>query len=267
MRQNVPGAFTLIELLVVISIIMVLVGLVVLPMTHMRSAGDLTKTTSDIEGILAEARAYAMANHTYVWVGFTETDAAKDASVTPQTSGTGRVTVAVVASKDGTRDYSTKDPNLSPPPFLYNGSRTNTGATLTAIYPLKHFENVHMALSGVLNGNSTGTVGTGGMQRPGINDSDYIIANQSTPVSVTNFAWPLGRSYPDPSAQYNFATVINFDPRGVARIQTAGNKNAIGQYFEIGLQQAHGNIVASADPNIAAIQIDCMSGATHVYRP
>jgi len=237
------GAFTLIELLVVIAIIIVLTGLVILPMTNINSAGDLTKTTADIAGVLEEARAYAMANNTYVWVGIAESDATVDASKTQTQPGTGRVAVAVAASKDGTRGYDVSAPSLS-------------SSNLVAISQLRHFENAHL---GALNTTSSAAASAGGMRRPVISDNQYIITGTST--SATNFAWPLTGT-----PQYQFGAVINFDPSGVARIQTAGNRDNIGQYLEIGLQQAHGNVVATGS-NVAAIQIDCMNGATRIYRP
>lgn len=260
-RRGPLLAFTLIELLVIVSIMMVLMGLAILPLANMSRAGNLTKTAADIAGIFESARAYAMANNTYVWVGFTETDVSKPVSTTPQSVGTGRVAVAVTASKDGTRGYEISSPGMWPAKC----------ANLVAISALKYFENIHMVAVGVLNGSDSllsgsGTTGSGNMLRPGITsaNSQYVITGNGT-ASVTNFAWPLGKTLG--SGQYNFTTVINFDPNGVARIQTTANRDAIGQYFEIGLQQTSGAVVSPANSNVVALQVECMSGATHIYRP
>ena len=66
------------------------------------------------------------------------------------------------------------------------------------------------------------------------------------------------------SGLYSFQKVVNFDPQGIARIQYATERDAIVEYMDIGLQQTHGTTVSS---NVAAIQIDGMSGTTRIYRP
>ena len=246
--RNCSGAFSLIELLVVIAIILVLMGLVVLPMTNMSSAGNLTKTTADIAGILEGARTYAMANNTYVWVGFAETDASRLASANPQTPGTGRIAVAVVASKDGTRGYDATSTGLGTPPWP-----DNKGTTLVAISPLKHFENVHLAPS---------LPNQGGLSRPTISPGNYSLGNTN---SITSFDWPLGNA--TGAGQYSFTKVINFDPQGVPRIQTSVNADTVVTYMEIDLIPTHGNNVPTTSSNVAAIQVNGMTGATRIYRP
>ena len=72
---------------------------------------------------------------------------------------------------------------------------------------------------------------------------------------------PLGSS-----TQYLFTKVINFDPEGTARIQTATNSDTIDPYLEIGLQQARGTLVIS-NSNCAVIQVDGITGAGKIYRP
>ncbi len=266
------AAFTLVELLVVTGLIAVMAALAGPALVAIKGGEDMTKNAYDIAGLLEQARAYAMANNTYVFVGLEEVDASRTASVVPQLPGTGRVAVAVIASKDGTRDYDVTNGNLSIPPFVdQNGNPVSTGTNFVAISKLMYFENTHLASAGVLNGpsvavNSSGSVGSGRMERPAIVANDCILANGSD--CVTAFAWPLGIAYNSNSAQYNFGTVVNFDPQGVARLQTANNADAIGQYMEIGLEPAHGNVVQQTPPsNVAVIQIDAMTGATHIYRP
>jgi prepilin-type N-terminal cleavage/methylation domain-containing protein len=63
------AAFSLVELLVVMAIIGVLIGLAGIALNNLGRAGSLSKTASDIAGILEAARAHAMAQNTYVWVG------------------------------------------------------------------------------------------------------------------------------------------------------------------------------------------------------
>lgn len=69
-RLKICGAFSLIELLVVMGIIAILSSLAIPAFNAIRGGGSLTKAANDISGILEQARAYAMAQNTYVWVGF-----------------------------------------------------------------------------------------------------------------------------------------------------------------------------------------------------
>ena len=52
------------------GIIGILSSLAMPAFNAIRGAGSLTKAANDVSGILEQARAYAMAQNTYVWVGF-----------------------------------------------------------------------------------------------------------------------------------------------------------------------------------------------------
>jgi prepilin-type N-terminal cleavage/methylation domain-containing protein len=249
-------AFTLLELLIVMAIIIILTALLAPAFTNLKSAGDVTSTAYTISGLLEQARSYAMANNTFVWVGFKEVDVSNSASVSPQTTGVGRVAVAIIASKDGTRGYDATNSSLSNPAW----TTYSNGANLVAISKLQRFENIHLATT--LNGFGNQPPTSGNMARPYIQSNNYVIGN--APTSVTPFDWPLGSALN--AGQYSFQKVINFDPQGVARIQYSTNTNGIGAYMEIGLQQTHGTAVSSS-ANVAALQIDCMTGSTRKYRP
>ena len=258
-KTSNASAFTVLELLAVIAIMLMMTAMVFPSVSRIKSAGDVTKTAYDIVGILDQARAYAMANNTYVFVGFAEVDASISSSVTPQvTTGTipyGRIAVAVVASKDGTRGYDVTNANLPNPAW----SNYNNGANLVPIGKLQYFDNIHLAPLFSTLPNS------GGLSRPTISSSNYMIGHANC-QSVTPFDWPLGKALN--SGQYSFVKVINFDPNGVARIQYSTRQDTIVQYMEIGLIPTRGNILsATTPPNVAAIQIDGMTGATRIFRP
>jgi len=263
------SAFTLVEMLAVIALMLVMTALVVPAFTGVKSAGDVTKAVYDIAGILDQARAYAMSNNTYVFVGFAEVDASVHASAVPQVatgnSPYGRVVVAVVASKDGKRGYDVSRPenwktnySSGPSPIVKN---------LMAINKLQRFENLHLADLGAT------PPATGAMARPAVSNAttpSYNVANAGC-VSTTPFTWPLGSSLSG-DYQYAFVKVIYFDPQGVARIQSASNADTIPRCAEIGLQPSRGNVPPPlpSDQNVgnqAAIQIDGMTGATRIYRP
>jgi prepilin-type N-terminal cleavage/methylation domain-containing protein len=255
-------AFTLIELLVVMLIIALLLAFLVPAFTSIKGAGDVTKIAYDITGLLDQARAYAMGNSTYVFVGLVEVDASKDTSVTPQTTTAnptvgGRIAVAVIASKDGTRGYDANSPGA----WVTNYSSATAPATTTlsnlvAISKLQRFENAHMPpLYSTLPT-------TGNMTRNAPSGGTYMLGNVAC-ISVTPFDWPLGSALG--AGQYSFTKVINFDPQGVARIQYSGSSSDIVDNMEIGLQPTHGTALSTTNP--VAIQIDGMSGATSIYRP
>jgi len=263
------AAFSLIELLVVIAIISLLAVFTIPAISGIKGGSDVTSTAYSITGILDQARAYAMANNTYVWVGIAEVDVSVNSSTSPQVAGNGRVAIAVVASRDGTRGYDASSSNLSSPCW----SNYNNGGNLIAINKLQYFDNMHVALPNILNGSgaakdSSGMVGSGGMRRPGILSNSYVLSCEpsASSTSITPFSWPLGNALG--SGQYQFNSVITFDPMGVPRIQMPSNQDGTVAYIEIGLIPTHGNSLPNTTPpNIAAIQIDGMTGATRIYRP
>lgn len=248
-RAGCVNAFTLIELLIVIGIIGLLLVLIAPAFTTIKGGTDVTSAAYTIKGALDTARTYAKANNTYTWVGFKEVDVSQNASTSPQLTGTGRVAVAIVASKDGTRGYDVTNPNLPNPWTNYNN-----GTNLVAVCKLQYLDNVHLA--GALTN-------AGNMARPNVASNNYIIG--LAPASVTPFDWPLGSALD--TGQYSFKTVINFDPQGVARIQYSTNTDSISPYTEIGLQQTHGTTVDANSPNVAAIQLGGVGGSVTVYRP
>jgi len=66
----------------------------------LKTAQGVTKTIYDMSGLLENARTYAVANNTYVFVGFAERDASVEPSLA-QRAGVGRIFTAAIASKNG----------------------------------------------------------------------------------------------------------------------------------------------------------------------
>jgi prepilin-type N-terminal cleavage/methylation domain-containing protein len=272
-RTTTPRAasgFTLVELLVVIAIIIAMMSLALPAFNAIKGGQDLDTTASEIKGLLDQARTYAMANNTYVYVGFQEVD-----SNVPVESGTqedvsannhgGRITVGIIASRDGSKGYTLTSATT------WTGNYSS-GKNLVALGKIRHFENYHIAVLGA-------PPASGPMARPAVqsNGSSSYNLGDSTCVAYTPFVWPLAQtlpaSKPQTSSQYYFEKVIQFDPQGSARIiQNATDPDTIASYMEIGLQPTIRNVVPTAPTDqskgkLAAIQVDCMTGRTRLYKP
>jgi Tfp pilus assembly protein FimT len=267
-------AFTLLELLIVVGVVAMLMLLIAPAFTSMKSGSDFTNGVYGIQGVLENARTYAKANRTYVFVGFAEVDSSVDPSVSPQvTTGAtpyGRVAVAVVASKDGARHFQYATSNQGADWRANYADPTKPeylGGHLTAVGKVQRFENLHFLVdfpswTPTAHPNSN-------MARFQPTGPPYALGNAAS-TSVTPFSWPLGTALN--SGQYQFDRVIYFDPTGTARIATSSNADAIAQLMEIDLQPTHGTLVPGVPSNQdvgnhAAIQISPMSGEVRIYRP
>ncbi|PYK51487.1 MAG: hypothetical protein DME51_03105 [Verrucomicrobia bacterium] len=265
------GGFTLLELLVVIGIIATLLVLIGPAFTTITRGTDVSSAIYGVKGVLENARAYAKANHTCVFVGLTEVDSSVDPLVSPQiTTGDtpyGRVAVAVVASKDGTSQYqyATSDQGND-----WTASYSN-GAHLIAVGKLQTYENLHFVPVDFGSWSPTAHPNSK-MARYQPTGPPYILGHALS-SSVTPFTWPLGSPL-DSGYQYRFERVINFDSTGIARIATSTNGDAIAHVIEIDFQPSHGTVFQPlpADFNQdagshAVIQLGTTSGAVRVYRP
>ena len=103
--------FSLIELLTVLAITAVLASLGMIAFGNINRAGGLTRSGSEVLGLIEQARSYAMAHSTHVWVGFLP-DAQGDLFVT------------VVASRDGDASPVETDTTLANADLLQLGRLT-----------------------------------------------------------------------------------------------------------------------------------------------
>src|SRR5262249_28393774 len=137
-------AFTLLYLLVVMAIIAILMVLVAPAFTTIKTANDITSPAYTINRVFGQARTYAQANNTYVWIGFFEENGATS-STNPATLGNGRLVLSVVASNDGTNIYG-------------SGTGTIDCTRLTQVGSLVKIDNLHLPLFAI--GTETGDADT-----------------------------------------------------------------------------------------------------------
>src|SRR6266446_5637405 len=239
------GGFTLVELIVVMALISTLMVLVAPAFTGIKSAGDVTSAAYTIKDALEQARTYAMAYKTYVWIGFYEEPAGQP-STNPATPGTGRIVISTIASADGTTVYNPKSLAAIDP------------TRVTQLNKLVKVEGTHLAT--FPDGSGTGDTFD---SRPAAIYETAKIGDTTPPnPSLTPFQYPVGN--PAPAAQYTFVKAVEFSPRGEARIN---NRNyTLKTVAEIGLQPTHGTAVDVNSRNIIAIQFGALGGDLKIYR-
>jgi len=282
--SRLRGGFSLVELLVVLAIVAIMSSLAAFSIASLKSRQDLTKSAAQVLGVLEQARTYAMANNTYVWVGFYEENGAAS-STNPATSGTGRVVISIVASQDGTRYSDNVISSSQPEAFGTDSSSASSNKTaLVQVAPLLKLSNVHMVAAN--NGNSTGN----NPSRPGVpsayqvgdpvgapNNSGGPFAQHigCTGPNPTTFAYPLAVAGVTSTAQYTFAKIIEFNPQGEASkiVENVFSGPGPQSEIEIALQTTHGSAVdplySSANaPNAGAvIQVEGLTGQSRLYLP
>jgi len=254
-------AFTLIEMLVVIGVISILLVAVIPAFTTRKTADEFTASIYTLKGAFEVARTYAQANNTYVWIGFFE-ETGGAASTTPATPGNGRLVISVVASKDGTKIYSSTPSNIDP-------------TRLQQVGKLVRINNVHVPIfaAGTGTGDKFDT-----RPLPDWNSFNQYIDSTfgelnagpgSAPQTDTSypFQYPVGN--PAPTAQYTFKKTMQFSPRGEARINSTFD---IRRVVEIGLLPTHQNAVPTPTPapgnyagNVGAVQISGLASTVKIY--
>ena len=244
-RAREPCGFTLVELIVVIALISTLMVLVAPAFTGIKGAGDVTSAAYTIKDALEQARTYAMAYKTYVWIGFYEEPAGQP-STNPATPGTGRIVISTIASADGTTVYNPRSLAAIDP------------TRVTQLNKLVKVEGTHLAT--FPDGSGTGDTFD---SRPAAIYETAKIGDTTPPnPSLTPFQYPVGN--PAPAAQYTFVKAVEFSPRGEARIN---NRNyTLKTVAEIGLQPTHGTAVDVNSRNIIAIQFGALGGDLKIYR-
>jgi prepilin-type N-terminal cleavage/methylation domain-containing protein len=264
MKRSSSRGFSLIELMTVIGMIAMMAVLLVPGLNSVTRGREAAAAGAEIAGLLEQARAYAMAKNTYVWVGFAEEDGTQPSRV-PMAPGGGRVVISVVASRNGERYI---DDGITPADFGAGGDPVE----LEPIHRLVRLPGVRLT--------SANTGGDSGNHpaRPAVS-AEYQVGdppngdpqNESGAFAVSGgslqFSYPLTGA-----AQYHFRKIIEFNPRGEA--SKAGEATLAGpgapQRIEVAVVPAPGGRVGepflTAGWGAAVVQIDGLSGNVRLFQ-
>jgi hypothetical protein len=185
--------------------------------------------------MLGQARTYAKANNTYTWIGF---------AGSVGSTITGQVSIAIVASQDGTNLW-TANPTITSLP----------AASLTQIGKMVTINNIH--IGDTLAPQPLPSPAPEFETRPTV-DPNYKIS--SAPNTL----------YPFSVQQTPFTKWIQFSPRGEALVNGGGF--SIVKYVEVGVLPTHGTALAVTQSgnvylgNLAAIEISGFGGNIRIYR-
>lgn len=247
--QRPMSAFTLVELMVVIGLMTLLLALMIPALNPLKTAADLTSAGYRINGALQQGRAFAMANNTYVWVGFYEENsgASTPTNTVPPYAGRGRVVIGSVAATDGTKIFNDSDPVAALP--------TNRIIPVGKIIKL---EGVHLQDIGEPPGGPTD--GLDGRPPGAYTDGkadgwDHFNRISSESADTTRFRFSM--------QNYTFYKTVRFSPRGEANINST---YSLKRTAEIGMRPTHGTAVDTNTLNVVAIQFSGIAGNFKMYR-
>ena len=229
-RKIKQSGFSLVELVTVIAIIAILTAAGAPALSAIVSSGNANQNISQLSGILEQAREYAVAQHTYVWVAF---------SAPTTTTGSKQVSVAVVASTDGT------DPGASDWQDYPYGQVPSPGQTLTLVNKIVTLK--ELSLEGA-NSLKPSTL----PQNPAVADPTNSLAGNSG-SGFFNIALP------GQSSLTAFSQAIEFTPSGQAR-----NSSSPVDIIDVDVQPQKGTV--DDTKNVAVLRVSGLTGETAVYR-
>ncbi|SDU27641.1 prepilin-type N-terminal cleavage/methylation domain-containing protein [Verrucomicrobium sp. GAS474] len=228
------GGFSLIELLIVVAIIGVMAVVSIQSFSSVGRNQAVGKATGDLVSILEMARSHAMANNSYVYVGFYKPSGADLAK-----RGSGScVYVSVAATVDGTSGYE----NGSWTPSLVSLSKLQCleGVSLVPVDSIKtYLPNVDMTFSSL----------------------DAATTTALTTFTAQDLGFGQGRN-----PVGTFDLVIQFKPNGGANVVTDLTGQTVPHYVAVGLVPATGSS-ATVSANCSLIRVDGVTGFVRFYRP
>ena len=228
--------------------------------TNIKTGNDITTAAYTISGVLEQARNYAMANNTYVYVGFYEESASSlsATNATPPYPGKGRLVLATVASKDGTKSSEDLSSTLTNPIPL-------TANKIIQIGNLVKIEGIHVTDIGApspapsVSADPNSIAGRPNVPYTYASPSfDYMNRINSDEIKPENHT-----KFPFTAQGYTFYKTVRFNPRGEANLNASYD---LRRAAEIGLRPTHGASVDANSSNVVAIQFSGVGGNFKIYR-
>ncbi len=249
-------AFTLVELLVVLAIITILTVIATPALQGLSGAKKFTNGLGQIAGILEQARAYATAQNTYVWVAFYPYD---PSTLTPPDNSGDALCVAAFASADGTDpiDWNSTTINLES-----SGTASVTGTTISQILRFTSFKQISIRTQNYFTqGDAPGQIASlpSEISTPPTGPS-AIPAFQIAFKGTGSSPLILPSTIPGDAQTSQTISVVQFTPSGVARVSGSPVDSI---WIDFQRVKAKGLI---DDNNIAAMRINGLTGLTTVYR-
>lgn len=176
-QRHEKKAFALIELMIVIALMIILTAISFPAVASLTKSGRINQTVTEVGGLLEQARQYAVAQNTYVWVTFhTQTKDNVD-----------KMYVTVVASKDGTD------------PGIYG---TVPSTTFELISKVRTFQHVQLKEAGTFTPSEVTSLPSS----PTVGSANAL--SLGTPFKI---------AIPGQTGSATFAQSIQFTPTGEAR--------------------------------------------------
>ncbi len=240
------------ELLAVIAIMVLMMAFVGPVIRGLKGSRDIVSNTYNIAGTLEQARAFAMANNTYTWVGFFEEDGAAPSPTALTTNGAaagvGRVVTCIFASKDGQRYTGTNPTHLAV-----------TATNIAVVGNVRKYEGTHLVTSA--DNLTAAPAASRDSFGPQISTNGTEIAPLSTSIAA-EAKYPVAGT----TANYKFKRFVEFNPYGEANLlDRAVVDFPPAQWIGLGLRRANGQ---APDPNpVANIFVEGLTGRVHVFLP
>jgi prepilin-type N-terminal cleavage/methylation domain-containing protein len=234
-------AFTLAEMLVVLAIMALLGTLVAPSVLGLKSSGQMNQNLSKLSGLIEDARQYAIANDTYVWVAF---------APATDSSGLKTLSVATLASADGTDPAST---TATPWPSASYGPvpGANPSPSINLVTKVSILRQISLS--------DAGTFTSG--QIPDLPTPPSPVSSTANSPALNGGGF-FQVTLPAQATPVNFTTAVQFTPRGEAR-----NGNNPVDLLELDLQPQKGNASQLDSSNVAVIRINGLTGEPVIYRP
>ncbi len=234
------AGFSLVELLVVIAIVALMATAGGPAINALVSSGGANENLNQLSGILEQARQYAVAQNTYVWVAFY-----------PQTvNGIKQVSVAVIASTDGT------DPAVNNGASWQNysyGNVPSSSSPLALVNKIVTLKQISIQNAGTYTSTTTPSVAL--PTNPSVSSSNGLAPTNNSPNTFFQIQLP-GPANTSPVA---FTQAIQFTPSG----QAQNSSSPIG-VIDLDLLPQKGNV--DNLKSVAVLRINGLTGQTVLYR-